>query len=117
MLVFSCGGKTEGQFLDNPEQFKSFIEKNSDALIVDVRTAAEFKEGYIEGAININFYDSDFGEKLKRLDNQRPVLVYCAGGVRSSKASETLEKLGFENIHDLKGGFSAWTKKGLPVKY
>jgi rhodanese-related sulfurtransferase len=116
LLALSCGERAQGQILDNPEQFQSFIDKNEKAQIVDVRTPDEFKQGYIAGAVNLNFYDSDFKEKLKTLDKSKPVLVYCAVGGRSGQASKILQELGFENVHDLDGGMTAWNKKGLPVK-
>ena len=121
MMVFlismvGCNEPAEGQSLDSPKEFQSFIEKNPDAQIIDVRTPEEYANGSIEGSVLINFYDSDFKDRVQKLDKSKPVMVYCAAGGRSGKASKMLVSEGFTNVHDLKGGMGAWTSQGMPVK-
>lgn len=79
--------------------------------LVDVRTPEEFSRGNIEGAININFFDADFKTKIGELDKTKPVMIYCASGNRSGKASRVMSSMGFEEIYDLRGGFGGWPYK------
>ncbi len=88
-----------------------FAEKlaGGDVQLVDVRTPGEYAKGAIEGAVNMNYHDRDFVEQAAgKLDKRKPVLLYCAGGVRSAKAAKILEKQGFTEIYDLKSGYSGW---------
>ena len=76
------------------------------ALLLDVRTPEEFAEGHLPGALNI-----PVDQVAKRLDEvgpkDKPVVVYCRTGRRSGLAAVTLEKAGFQSVHDL-GAMSAW---------
>ncbi len=89
---------------------------NGDSIqLVDVRTPEEFKEGYINGAKHMDYFDSDFESNLKTLDKTKPVIIYCKKGGRSAKSCKKLETLGFTQIYDLKGGISQWKKAGFDV--
>lgn len=84
---------------------------DSDVQLVDVRTPDEYAKGAIEGAVNMNYHDRDFAEQVAgKLDKKRPVMLYCAGGVRSAKAAKILEKQGFVEIYDLENGYGGWEK-------
>lgn len=76
------------------------------ALLLDVRTPEEYAEGHLPGALNI-----PVDQVAKRLDEvgpkDKPVVVYCRSGRRSGLAAVTLEKAGFQSVHDL-GAMSAW---------
>lgn len=74
------------------------------ALLLDVRTAAEFSAGAIPGAKNIPL--QVLGSRLGELDKERPIVVYCASGMRSASALATLKQRGFD-AHDL-GPASRW---------
>ena len=90
--------------------FKKGIAKK-DIQLIDVRTPAEFKEGYIEKAILIDFKAENFKTKVQELDKNKPVYLYCRSGKRSAFASTILKDLGFNEIVDLEGGYLAWSKK------
>jgi len=79
-----------------------------DLLILDVRTSDEISSGKIPSAITEDFYNSSFETNLQKLDNKRPIVVYCKSGGRSGKAAKILEKLGFKEVYDLKGGYKSW---------
>ena len=68
------------------------------ALVVDVRTPAEFQGGHYEGAINIPL--SNLGQQLDQLgdDKARPMVLYCHSGARSASAKRTLEHAGYTNV-------------------
>ncbi|HYE32306.1 MAG TPA: ThuA domain-containing protein [Methylomirabilota bacterium] len=85
-------------------------------VLLDVRTPEEFAAGHIPGATNIDIRGKDFASKIKALDPTKEYLVYCAGGVRSAKACEQMEKLKFTNVLDLGPGFNGWSQAGKPVE-
>jgi len=86
---------------------------DSGAQILDVREADEVEQGIIPGAIHIprGFLEMRAEELLPRKD--QPVVVYCAGGVRSVFAAKAMQELGYEAPVSLVGGFGAWKSNGL----
>ncbi|PRP65643.1 rhodanese-like domain-containing protein [Nonlabens agnitus] len=93
------------------KEFKEAITKN-EVQLVDVRTSAEFGQGAIDGAINIDYFEKDqFKESFEQLNKSKPIYIYCRSGNRSGKAAIILEELGFTKIYDLKGGYLDWTKE------
>jgi len=90
--------------------FKTKLSQSTNNQLIDVRTPEEFAAGNISGATNIDFYNDSFQTKLAELNKDKPVLVYCKSGGRSGKTSKQLSKLGFKEIYDLKGGYTAWSK-------
>ncbi len=91
--------------------FAALMEEDS-VIILDVRTLAEVNAGAIEGAIHLDFYQSDFQAKLSLLDKRSTYLVYCRSGNRSSQASALMtERLGFKDVKNLLGGYQSWAKQ------
>lgn len=90
-----------------PQEYSQLLHDDQVQLI-DVRTPEEFKEGHVDGAVNIDFLSEDFSEKMSELDKDKPVLIYCRSGNRSGKAAVILKADGFKDITDLKGGYMAW---------
>lgn len=99
----------------NANAFQKTIDSLTAKQIIDVRTPQEFSTGYLAGATNINFYETDFTARLEQLDKNQPVFVYCKAGGRSIEAANKLEKLGFKQIYDLEGGILSWTRNGLAL--
>jgi rhodanese-related sulfurtransferase len=91
----------------NPEEFQALIGKE-DYQLLDVRTQQEYAGGHIENATNMNFFDADFKSQLEKLDKTKPVLIYCASGNRSGKATVVMLDMGFTEIYDLRGGYGNW---------
>lgn len=84
---------------------------NPDEQILDVRTPAEFADGHIPGAVNIDIYSDNFMEDaLKTLDPHRPVAVYCRSGKRSADAASRLAAKGY-HVTNLTGGILAWSEQ------
>jgi len=79
--------------------------------LIDVRTPKEVAGGSIENSINMNFYDDDFATQLGKLNKDQPVMVYCKAGGRSNKALNQLKTMGFKEVYDLAGGYTAWAKQ------
>ncbi|GAA3610425.1 rhodanese-like domain-containing protein [Flavivirga amylovorans] len=99
----------------SPKEVKTLLIEKS-LQIIDVRTPKEFKEGYIEGAQNIDFFSDDFDENIKKLDKTKPVILYCKSGRRSAKSSRKLFDAGFTEIYDIEGGILRWKKEGFHIK-
>ena len=94
--------------------FSKLIEDPS-VVVLDVRTASEFAEGHIEGAINIDQGQSDFIEKVKAaLPAGKKVAIYCRSGRRSANAAGKLATEGYQCVN-LKGGINAWKEAGKAV--
>jgi len=87
-----------------------------DALVLDVREQAEFAQSHILNArwLPLSQLEARAGELEKFKD--KPLIVYCASGNRSSTAASALTKRGFSKVVNLAGGFIAWQQAGLPVQ-
>jgi rhodanese-related sulfurtransferase len=90
------------------------LEANPDLFLVDVRTADEYAEGFIEGAINIPI--SELTQHLDLLPaKDAPIVVVCGSGHRSAVAMTALNLLGYTNVRSMLSGMNAWTAAELPV--
>ncbi len=90
--------------------FQSKLNESSDAVLLDVRTPEEFATGNMEGAINIDFKAPDFEQKIAALDKSKTYYVYCLSGIRSAKAADKMNELGFTSLYILDGGYRALTE-------
>ena len=96
--------------------FDSFI-KADDVQRLDVRTLAEYSEGHIPGAVNINVLDDSFAAMAdSTLQKERPVALYCRSGKRSKKAAEILSKRGYK-VYELDKGFNAWKQEAKEIEH
>ena len=111
VLTAGCKG------YDNVD-ISAFGAKAPDIPLIDVRTADEYAEGHIPGAVNVDWMSEGFIEKVKELiPENSPVAVYCRTGRRSSEAAGKLAKAGY-SVTNLTGGFEAWTEaEGKVSKY
>jgi glyoxylase-like metal-dependent hydrolase (beta-lactamase superfamily II)/rhodanese-related sulfurtransferase len=82
-------------------------------LLLDVRTAAEWAEKQIAGGLHVPL--SQLSERLADIPRDRPIIVHCAGGYRSSIASSLLTRAGWSDVSEIAGGLAAWEAAGLPV--
>ena len=92
--------KNSSQNEINFEQLKNMVSKG--AILIDVRSPQEFKEGHLPGAINIPEYE------IRKVKNEMPklnqqIVVYCQYGGRSREAYNMLRKMGYTNVYSLKG--------------
>lgn len=99
-----------------PAEFEKKINTQKPQLL-DVRTAGEFQSGHLKNALQADWMNkTQFAERVKYLDKSRPVLVYCASGMRSAAAAQYLVANGFANVQNLKGGITAWKLEGKAVE-
>lgn len=98
-----------------PSEARALIASRNAPLILDVRTASEYREGHLAGARNMDVTLPTFQQSLNKLDKTKPIIVYCAVGGRSARAAKILEGKGF-HVLDLAGGYTAWTQLRYPVQ-
>ncbi len=114
MLLWPLLRRTTGGPWVSTAQATQLINRE-DALVVDVREPGEYGAGHILGAKNVPLERMDTpGELIKRKD--KPLILYCDGGDRTTKAAASLKKQGFSRVVNLSGGLGAWQQAGLPVE-
>ena len=127
-LMGGCVGKeietppqqTPTQIIEDitPQEAYTLIQENQenpDFVILDVRTPAEFAEGYIEDAINIDSRSETFADELDQLDKSKTYLTYCRSGRLGEKVLPIMEELGFREVYNMTGGIIQWMIEGLPT--
>lgn len=100
----------------NPDQAEQVLTKQTNIIVLDVRTPKEFAAGHLAGATNLNFYAPNFEQKLSALDKNKSYLVHCAVGGRSAKVRDKMKDLNFKSIYHLDGGIKAWENAGKKVE-
>ena len=95
----------------------ALIAEQPELIVLDVRTPDEFADGRIKGAINIDFFDDNFEQKLSQLDRSSAYLIHCRSGGRSEYSLPILAQLGFRNIVHLDGGYDDWHHYGQAVSH
>lgn len=91
----------------SPEQAKAMREK-APVVVVDVRTAAEYAEGHIQGAVNVPLHTIEPGMRLAAApDVNQPVLIYCRSGRRAFQAGQILVRNGYRHVYNF-GGVIHW---------
>ena len=117
--IFGAGRKKKRATLTNITVAAAHARVRDGDLLVDVREPAECNEtGRPAGAKGIALGDPAFLEKFRTLtagDTERPLMVSCKSGARSSKAAERLLAAGYTTVASVEGGFMAWLEAGLPV--
>jgi glyoxylase-like metal-dependent hydrolase (beta-lactamase superfamily II)/rhodanese-related sulfurtransferase len=89
------------------------LDSDQPPQIVDVRTPREYDAKHIDGSLSVPL--NHLAERLQELPRDRPLLIHCAGGYRSSIAVSLLQKAGFSRVSELAGGIASWEAAGLPV--
>ena len=88
---------------------------HQDAVVVDVRPAADFQKGHIINAINIP--SNGFSNQINTLNKHKDqvIIINCRSGSQSQTACQQLRKAGFEKVFNLHGGILAWQNANLPI--
>ncbi len=90
------------------------LSSSQPPLVVDVRAPGERARKYIGGSVGIPL--NHLAENLDKLPRDRPLVVYCAGGYRSSIAASLLQRGGFDRVSEIAGGIVGWEAAKLPVQ-
>ena len=97
------------------EQLLAALEEGTAPILLDVRTAEEFNEGHIEGAINIPFDELPQRAAEIGAETDAPIVLYCRTGRRVRIAETALAEVGYSNLIDLEGHIQEWKAAGLPL--
>lgn len=113
MLLWQTFGGSGGNRISVNEA--TLLINRQDALVVDVRETAEWSAGHIPNARHIAL--GHLSKHLSEIDKHKdkPVIMVCASGNRSSAACGVLRKAGFQQVFNLQGGMHAWGDAGLPM--
>ena len=95
-----------------PEQAEA-LRRDGDAQLIDVREAAEWEQGRIEGARHIVL--GEVAAQAASIDQERPVVFYCRVGGRSAMAADAFRRAGYE-AYSMDGGLVAWAAQGRPLE-
>lgn len=106
VAMFSFSGVTASGGLVGASEFMTKYQATPGAVLVDVRTPAEFEEGHIKDAINIDFENSNFEQEIQKLDISKTYFIYCRSGNRSGQAMGIMKRNNLQNVYDLQGGIS-----------
>ena len=115
VAVIQAAEEPKGVEHVNAIQAQKLVEEKK-VVVLDIRTPAEFKQGHIPGATNIDFRTPDFEKQIGQLDKNKAYLVHCAAGGRSTQSLPVLKKQELKSVYHLDGGFNGWKKEGLPVE-
>lgn len=115
ILGFIGCNAQNGSSIDSKEAY-GLIKADSNIAVLDVRTAKEFADGHVAGAVNIDVNQTDFAQKIDELDRSKTYIVYCRLGIRSRKAVGIMSAKGFKNLYNVSDGFAGWSKNGLPFE-
>ncbi|MGY0393117.1 rhodanese-like domain-containing protein [Bizionia sp. KMM 8389] len=91
-------------------EWQNQLQNDNQAVIIDVRTAAEVAEGMIPSAKHMDIFQTqEFLSNIQELDTNKNYYVYCKSGGRSAQACAVMNQIGIENAYNLVGGFTDWT--------
>ena len=88
--------------------------ERGDAVLIDVREDEDWRQDRAKGAKHLNRGVIELEIEEQVPDLKTPIICYCGGGSRSALVAESLQKMGYENVRSLAGGFRAWKEAGLP---
>src|SRR5881296_379165 len=96
------------------QEVRDKLNPDNGFTLLDVREGDEWEQGHLDNAVFLprGFLEVKADKTLA--DKNQPVVVYCAGGVRSALAAKTLQDLGYSNVYSMRGGFNEWKNNGFP---
>ncbi len=113
LVLAGCGGGSSVQTV-SPQDFLAKAS-TSGVVVVDVRTAGEFAQGHVDGAINIDVEAPTFDAQIGQLDKAATYAVYCHSGRRSGLATDAMGKAGFTSVYNLQGGIADLQSAGASI--
>ena len=109
--------KTEDPLLGelDPIGCHKLIDSSPGCVILDVRTPAEYSEGHLAGAQNVDFFCPDFRAQIESRDHDRIYVIYCRKGNRGARTRDLMKNFGFYRVVNIRGGLEGWKQAGLPT--
>ncbi|NOQ12974.1 MAG: rhodanese-like domain-containing protein [Methyloprofundus sp.] len=114
-LLQACSTSSETH-IKQTELLSLLQSKQVQAIIVDVRSSAEYNAGHIPHAQHIPFWQSFTTDALDNIAKQNAVILYCEHGPRAGIAKFAYYMAGFKNIRYVEGHMTTWRKSGLPME-
>ena len=99
-----------------PQELKQRLDAGEDLGVIDVHERDEFVQGHLPGASFIPRGFLELQIEQHEPDRDKPIVIYCAGGVRSALAARNLKEMGYSRPISLSGGFNGWKNAGYPFK-
>ncbi len=95
---------------------ETLAKQANGTILIDVREDNEWNEKHAKGAVHIGrgVIERDIIHKFPEKETE--IILYCGGGYRSALAADNLQKMGYQNILSMKGGWTAWNEKNAPVE-
>ncbi len=116
LIFFNCLS-IPAQTILTADEFDKKLKASNGAQVLDVRTKGEYSENHLAGSFNADYNNPrQFNERIRYLDKNKPVFVYCLAGGRSAEASKILNEQGFKEIYDLKGGIRSWINSNKDIQ-
>ncbi len=97
------------------EDIHARLHSDTPPTVIDVRDPDEYREGFVEGAVNISRGFLEFKVQDAYPDPQTPIVLYCLSGLRSLLAAKALRDLGYEHVTSMAGGIRRWKELRLPL--
>ncbi len=113
VLLVPITGHTAPSQNISAAQARDLLRADPGIFLLDVRTAQEYQQVRLENARLVPI--DQLLKRLSELPKDRPILVYCAVGSRSSQVGNYLARLGYPKVYNLYGGIYAWKLRGYPV--
>ena len=97
------------------EDLKSLLDQSKPIVLIDVREESEFAAGHIPGAIHLSkgVIERDIETVVPNLSTE--ILLYCGGGFRSALSADNLQRMGYQNVVSVDGGWRRWTESNYPI--
>jgi phage shock protein E len=98
----------------NSREAQALLSKNGKVVLLDVRTPDEYRQAHLKGSLLISL--GELSRRVQEIPRDRPVLIYCAVGARSSTAASFLSSRGYREVYNMTDGIVGWYKNGLPLQ-
>ena len=97
-------------------EIKQRIDSKDSFVLIDVRETSEWNQGHLPGAIHLSkgIIERDIEKTIP--DLKIPLVLYCGGGYRSALAADNVQRMGYQNVLSMDGGFKGWKEAGYPLE-
>ena len=115
-LLVACAPVERGGDL-SVEAVHAMLSSDTSTMLVDVRTAEEYRAGHLRNCTLMDFYQADVRARLRALPRDRSIVLYCRSGRRSADAKRYMDSLGYTRVYNMLGGIVAWQQHNYPLEH
>jgi rhodanese-related sulfurtransferase len=97
-------------------EVQDMLSRGDRFVLIDVREESEFARSHLPGAVHLSkgLIERDIEAWIP--DHDTPIVLYCGGGYRSALSADNIQKMGYNDVLSMDGGFRAWCEAGLPTE-